>query len=342
MAVTDNGIDSGKGGIVAGLGMTHTPGLGNLMDVPPAEQILRIRDGFAKVREEIEQARPDVVVAFVNDHLDMFTTQNMPSIAVAVGDTHWGPTKETEPWIQMKRGKVPGHAELGMAIYESLIRQDFDVHRIDSAEFVHNVLMPKKYVWPDRDIPVVPIFINCFAPPLPNWHRAYALGQAVREILKRSPLRVAVIASGGVAHWPPIIPGDLKPDDPLRPRLERLHSLGREVSKVDPDIWPDILEREQKMAINGLDWINEDWDREILRQLADADVTGLISRHHDVEREAGGSGGAEMLLWVALMGAMGDAKASLVLYEVVKEFIGSVAILSYPTNAHPAREVRGA
>ena len=66
-----------------------------------------------------------------------------------------------------------------------------------------------------------------------------------------------------------------------------------------------------------------------LRQLAEADVAGLIGRRHDVERESGGSGGAEMLLWVALMGAMGDAKAELVTYEVVKEFIGSVAIMSY-------------
>jgi len=341
MAAKDYGVSGapdGKGGIVAGLGMTHTPGLGNLMDVPPAEQIQRIRDGFTKVRNEMERARPDVVVAFVNDHLDMFTTQSMPSIAVAVGDTHWGPTKETEPWIQMRRAKMPGHAELGMEIYESLIRQDFDVHRIESAEFVHNVLMPKKYVWPDSDIPVVPIFINCFAPPLPNWSRAYELGRAVHQVLRKSPLRIAVVASGGIAHWPPIIPGDLQPDDPLRPRLERLHFLGRDVNDEDPGIWPDILKRETEMAANGLDWINEDWDREILKQLADADVAALTSRSHETEREAGGSGGAEMLLWVALMGAMGDSKADLVLYEVVKEFIGSVAIMSYPVREHPARK----
>ncbi len=318
------------GGIVAGIGMTHTPGLGNLMHVPPATQIQRIRDGFARVRNEMSQSNPDVIVAFVNDHFDMFTTQSgMPAIAIGVGQTHWGPTKETEGWIQMQRGPVPGHPDLAMELYESLIENDFDVHRIESAEFVHNVLMPKKYIWPDTDIPIVPVFINCFAPPLPNWHRVYALGRAVHRVLHRSSLRVAVIASGGIAHWPPIIPGDLEPNDPLRPRLERLHYLGRAINNEDPTIWPDVLKREQEMAANGLDWINEEWDRKILRQLAEADVAGLIGRRHDVERESGGSGGAEMLLWVALMGAMGDAKAELVTYEVVKEFIGSVAIMSY-------------
>ena len=73
------------GKVVAAFGMTHTPGLGNLMHLPPHDQVDRIVAGYDIVRKEIEEAKPDVIVAFVNDHVDMYTLYNMPAFSIAVG-----------------------------------------------------------------------------------------------------------------------------------------------------------------------------------------------------------------------------------------------------------------
>lgn len=326
---------SGKvnGGIVAAVGMTHTPGLGDQLDRPAAAQVERLLEGFAVVRRQIELARPDVIVAFVNDHFDMFTLGAMPAIAIGIGDTHWGPTPETEAWIQMKRGPVPGHRGLAFDIYTSLMEEGFDLYRFESAELVHNVLLPKRYLWPELDIPVVPVFLNCFVPPLPTFRRAYELGRAIRKVVARRPERVAFLASGGISHWPPIFLEEFENSDPRRERVLQLHMHGPEALKKDPAIFLAILEREKEMAASSRQLINIEWDREFLQRLAQGEVERLTSLTHDEVRAAGGPGAAEMLLWVALMGAMEGAKARVVMYEPVKEWMGGVGLLSYEVSS---------
>ena len=318
-----------NGEVVAAFALTHTPGLGDQMDRPERAQIGRLMAGFDQVKQEIAAARPDVMIAFVNDHFDMYTLGGMPGFAIALGDTHWGPTPETENWIQMKRGPIPGNADLAFDIYRSLMADGFELFRSDSAELVHNFLIPKKYLWPDLDIPVVPIFTNCFIPPLPTFRRAYELGAAVRRVLERRPERIALMASGGISHWPPIVFDHDDPNDPLIERVHQFHIHGREVWKKDPTLAMDLIEREKEMSASDRELINIAWDREILQLLAAGDVEKLTRLEHDEIRALGGPGASEMLMWVSLMGAMNGAAGRVVMYEPVREWMGGVGLISY-------------
>ena len=315
--------------IVAAFGITHTPGLGDQMDRPHPAQVDRLMAGFEVVRNQLSEARPDVMIALVNDHFDMYTLHNMPGFAIALGDTHWGPTPETEGWLQMKRRPIPGHADLAMDIYETLMEKGFELHRSGSAELVHNVLIPKKYLWPDLDIPVVPIFTNCFIPPLPAFSRAYYMGMALREIIGRRSERVAVMASGGISHWPPIVFDYDDPSDPLIERVRQFHIHGRAIWEKDPTLAIDLLQREREMSSSGQQLINIEWDKKILGQLARGDVAELSSLNHARVRELGGPGGSEMLMWVTLLGIMNGAPSEIIMYEPVVEFMGGVGLTSY-------------
>src|SRR5262249_3179314 len=51
-------------------------------------------------------------------------------------------------------------------------------------------------------IPVVPFFTNVYLPPLPTMNRCAALGREIANIIKNRKERVAVIASGGMSHYP--------------------------------------------------------------------------------------------------------------------------------------------
>ncbi len=55
---------------------------------------------------------------------------------------------------------------------------------------------------PDPPTPIVPLYVNVYLPPQPTPRRCYAWGQALRAILDARPERVALIASGGLSHYP--------------------------------------------------------------------------------------------------------------------------------------------
>ena len=51
-------------------------------------------------------------------------------------------------------------------------------------------------------VPVVPVIINTLTPPMPSAKRCFALGELLGQVLHRSEKRVALIATGGLSHWP--------------------------------------------------------------------------------------------------------------------------------------------
>ena len=51
-------------------------------------------------------------------------------------------------------------------------------------------------------MPIVPLHVNVYLPPQPTPARCHAWGAALGEILRARPERVALIASGGMSHFP--------------------------------------------------------------------------------------------------------------------------------------------
>jgi len=70
------------------------------------------------------------------------------------------------------------------------------------AELGHSFAAVYEWVIEGRGIPVVPLFVNTYLPPLPGARRCAKLGQAIRDIIADRPERVAIVASGGMSHYP--------------------------------------------------------------------------------------------------------------------------------------------
>src|SRR4029453_10287696 len=51
-------------------------------------------------------------------------------------------------------------------------------------------------------IPLVCVFVNEYFPPLPSAARCARLGEAIADVLREPPERVAIYASGGLSHYP--------------------------------------------------------------------------------------------------------------------------------------------
>jgi protocatechuate 4,5-dioxygenase beta chain len=176
------------------------------------EYIARIDRHFETLRAQLEAFKPDAVVFVGDDEGDLFNLNHFPTFSVFCGDEVWGSTTPYymgEP-SEKSRITMPCDAKLGRFILEGLLERGFDPSFCQAMQPVgrpergisHMVAYPYPRLLPRRDVPIVPVFINEYFPPMPNGERCWNLGRALREILDAWPGRVAIYASGGLSHDP--------------------------------------------------------------------------------------------------------------------------------------------
>jgi protocatechuate 4,5-dioxygenase beta chain len=93
---------------------------------------------------------------------------------------------------------LKGHEELSSYILREALDREFDLAFSNELRVDHSITCPIITVRPQNDLPVVPIYTNIFAPPLPRPERFVKLGRMIRELVDAWPsdLRVAIIGTG--------------------------------------------------------------------------------------------------------------------------------------------------
>ena len=183
------------GQIVAGMAAVHAP---QLFTRPPEEDAAQLDAGIAAMRQlgkRLEEARPDAVVVFGSDHMETFFLQSVPTFSLISGE-------RANAKFAGKTWTPAIHQALAEGILDGLVRCDFDMAYSQDAVLGHSFAAPFEWILGGRNIPVVPIFVNTYLPPLPTARRCAALGKAIAEIVASRPERVALIASGGMSHYP--------------------------------------------------------------------------------------------------------------------------------------------
>src|SRR5919109_2939708 len=176
--------------------------------------IHRIEAAFAVLREQLRAFRPDALVMIGDDQGDMFDEANNPTFSVYTGDEPiWGRTaRDPLGTAPQERTKIvfPQHAELARHLLRGLVKRGFDVANVGhfdprgnpSRGVSHMVSNLVPEVDPALEIPLVCVFLNEYYPPLPSAARCAQLGQAIAEVLRDRPERIAIYASGGLSHFP--------------------------------------------------------------------------------------------------------------------------------------------
>ncbi len=236
-----------------------------------------------------------------------------------------------------KKTIFPGAPSLAEKLLGSLVEQGYDVARAGPCEYGNNLLMPWKLMGVEeslKDVPIIPVFINVFTPPLISYNRAYTLGEAVRygvDTAFPEDTKVAFLCTGGLSHWPPYWSptqaGD-PPSDPFLQRIKRYQTEGKSYLKQDPRLFVDFDDYEVEMAKNNEyplnskhPLVNWDWDRKFMNKFSKGGIDWMKKLTYDeVENEAG-HGGHEVLNWVALLGSMKGAQSKTLLYEPCTEWI---------------------
>jgi aromatic ring-opening dioxygenase catalytic subunit (LigB family) len=156
------------------------------------------------MRERLAAARPDVIVAFSNDHLLNWPINNTPEYTVGIGEEHVGPADWYDEWLGLDKYRLAGHPAIARHIVNEGARRRIAFAYLRRMQFDDGISVPMHYLNPEGRIPLVPVTMNCTVPPIPTPERAYQVGQTLRDLLRSYPgrERIAVVATGGLSHEP--------------------------------------------------------------------------------------------------------------------------------------------
>jgi aromatic ring-opening dioxygenase catalytic subunit (LigB family) len=189
--------------IVAAALTSHAPLITGRPDIARPEQRDRLYGGFQELRRRVAAARPDLIVMFVNDHIQNFAYNNMPAFCLGLARSYAAPTPGASRFMRIPAHQVPGAPEVGLALLEAGLAAGFDFAYSYEIESWDEMSVPLHFLTPEGTIPLVPIYTNCAAPPLPAPRRCHEVGAFVRSFLRSRPAaeRVALLATGGISHW---------------------------------------------------------------------------------------------------------------------------------------------
>ena len=152
-------------------------------------------NAFAVLRSDLEAARPDVLIVVANDQFVNFFFDNIPTFFVTLAD-------EVRGQFTRYKFHYRNQPELGRAILEAGVAAGLDLSFGEDIELQHTQMVPLHFILPEPDIPILPIFVNTWIDPLPTPARCYGLVQLIRRVADASSERVAMLATGGLSHFP--------------------------------------------------------------------------------------------------------------------------------------------
>jgi len=183
------------GEIVSAFATVHAP---QLFDRPPSEDPKQLDADIAAMRQigrELEESKPDAVIVIGSDHLETFFLSSVPTFAILSGEF-------SHAEFAGRKYEMPIHQGLAEDLLDKLMAAGFDLGYSQDAVLGHAFAAVYEWVIEKRPIPVVPIFVNAYLPPLPSAKRCAELGKAIAKVIANRPERVAIVASGGMSHFP--------------------------------------------------------------------------------------------------------------------------------------------
>ena len=188
--------------IVAGIATSHVPFMAMHPQFEMADegQRNRVVAGLKRAKDIVARARPDAIVIFSTDHFDRCFYDNLPAFLVATGEQAEGPVNE---WLGLPKVRVKLAGDLGRLIVGEGMEHGVDFASSQELPLDHAEVVPLSFITPQWDVPLVPIVVNAFAPPMPSLKRCFDVGAFVRGVIERIPdnRRLAVIGTGGLSHW---------------------------------------------------------------------------------------------------------------------------------------------
>lgn len=302
--------------IVLGVGASHSTLMNTDWDkVDRLDGAHRFRNGLERARDRLAAAAPDAAVIIGSNHFRGFFLDMMPAITIGVGEV-LGAGEAGTPG-----GPLPADTGLARHLLTSLVGDGFDPAFSLRLTVDHGITHSLQHLLPALDVPIVPVVINMFAPPLPSLRRCHDLGAAIARAVAADGAgkRVAVIASGGLSHrlpWPKWF--DTLSDDDRFLVEAWLNGRGS---------WGDYEVRRRQIIRAAEPDINPSFDRDFLKLVEQGDLGPVLERSSADIDAAAGNGAQEIRSWIAMLAALGpEARGETLAYAAIPQWLTGMGV----------------
>jgi aromatic ring-opening dioxygenase catalytic subunit (LigB family) len=179
---------------------SHGPLIARDWQILPAHRREHFQLRFREMGRRFEACRPDVLIEIAPDHWSNFFLDNLPSVCIGVGEAHDGPP---EPFLKdFPHKNLLGHPRFGMHLAETALKEDFEPSLSHHLRLDHGFCIPLLRMELKTLPAIVPMTINDLEPPMPSIRRCLAWGRLIARAIDTypEPLRVAILATGGLSH----------------------------------------------------------------------------------------------------------------------------------------------
>lgn len=184
--------------VVGAIATVHAPFIAGRPELAPEPQRSSVFDGFDRLRAEVAELAPDVIVAVSSEHITNFLADDAPGFAVSIA-----PDNPTQPEFGLPDRRVPGNADFAKGLVDFAADNGFPLDGRDELYLDHGTNLPLNFLRPEYDIAVVPIIVNTVWSPFPSTAAAHDLGSLLVRFVDEnySHQRVLLLGTGGISHW---------------------------------------------------------------------------------------------------------------------------------------------
>ena len=304
------------GRIIAGIGASHTTLMNTQWSrVDHLPEAHAFRDGLAEASKRLQAQNPDLAIIVGSNHFRGHWLDMMPSFAIGVDEIESSGEHGTPKGPQKSS---PKHA---LAIANSLTAQGFDMAFSTRFAIDHGISHAIQYLTMENQIPIIPIMINSFAPPLPGLDRCVELGRAIRKAVAELPedLTVAIIGSGGLSHRLPF-PDWRKPKNDNDDFLVDSWKNGR-------GDWERYEKRRRAIIVNAPPDLNEEFDRGFLSALESGNTLDWMKDiSEDTLVETAGNGANEIRNWLVMHSATNFVPGQTLAYSPMPDWLTGMGV----------------
>lgn len=309
----------------AAVGISHAPLMGS--NDPDAATMAAVEGAFNEARRFVTSFDPELVLIFAPDHYNGLFYDLMPSICIGMAATSVGDWRSSAGPLSVDR-------PVAQRLAQAALDAEIDVAVSERLEVDHGFAQPLDVIFGGLDTaPLVPIFINCAAPPLGPVRRARRLGQVLGRTLAGMDRRILLIGSGGLSHDPPLprLEG-ASPDlaarliDGRHPSAEARQARETMVTRVGAEF---------AAGTATIQPLNPHWDNDFLTLLASGDLDEVETWENDKLTAIAGSAVHEVRTWVAAYSALSEAGPYTMtsqFYQPIPEWIAGFAVTTAITS----------
>lgn len=307
--------------------LSHTPLVGH---VDPAAEVLAEVDAVIRqARAQVEAFDPELVVLFAPDHYNGFFYDVMPSFCIgmaaeAIGD------------FGTAAGTLPVPKALAEGCASAVLEAGVDAAVSYCMQVDHGFAQPLELLFGGLDrCPVIPVFVNSVATPLPGFKRARLLGEAIGRFTQTLGQRVLFIGSGGLSHQPPV-PELASANAHL---ADRLLGSGRNLPADERDARQQRVIQAARRFVedqHSLYPLNPEWDQQFLQTLMAGRMSELDGLSNAELSAIAGKSTHEVKTWVAASAALsayGPYQPRAYYYRPIPEWIAGFGALTAEPRA---------